>query len=206
MCVLPYKYRNTLETLLKLIKFWEIMGVGVQDYHFNPAAPDTATLYCGDMDGFITRFEFNQAASGRLFNEPVSEWQRDRVNYKDIEQVKTSQKEDTKVKCQRIRIHREEGSAMMNQSVSKVMYVPQLDGFFSCASTTHNALVFYDIEKRTTRSFTITKGCTDFDFFNDKEEGHHLIATGGNDTKLRLWNPYVPNTPNVVLSGQWLTP
>jgi len=171
------------------------------DYHFNPSSPDHASLYVGDMDGYITVFKFNQASSGRLFNDPSTEWQRDRVNWKDLQTVKKGSKEATKVTCERIRIHREEGSAMMNQSVSKVMYVPQLDGFFSCASTTTNALVFFDAGKSTARSFTIHKGCTDFDFFMDRDDGHHLIATGGNDTKLRLWNPYVPNTPNAVLSG-----
>lgn len=171
------------------------------DYHFNPSSPDHASLYVGDMDGYVTVFKFNQASSGRLFNDPTTEWQRDRVNWKDLHNIKKGSKEVTKVTCERIRIHREEGSAMMNQSVSKVMYIAQLDGFFSCASTTTNALVFYDAGKSTMRSFTIQKGCTDFDFFMDREDGHHLIATGGNDTKLRLWNPYVPNTANAVLSG-----
>lgn len=37
--------------------------------------------------------------------------------------------------------------------------------------------------------------CFDFD------EAHHIIVTGSMDTMVRVWNPFVPQKPNALLTG-----
>jgi WD40 repeat protein len=169
-------------------------------YLFDAAFPDKATLLVGDMAGHVTVFKFNEAGT-HLFNDAPAQWQQNRINLKDVDKVKKGNFQPSRVTYDRHVVHLEEGPNMMNQSVYKVMYVPMLDGFFSCAVTTHSALVFHDMGKNVSRGFNIPKGCFDFDYYVDVNDGHHLIATGGNDCKLRLWNPYVPNHPVAVLPG-----
>ena len=41
------------------------------------------------------------------------------------------------------------------------------------------------------------KGIVSFDF----SERWNLIATGGGDCNVRLWNPYVPTHPTALLKG-----
>ena len=216
-CYLPNACRICLATTSRDLRFFHgLTGVPHQrvdlpeiaqslHYLFSSANTDHATLLVGDMQGFVHILKFTEAGTN-LFNEPQSVWQQNRIALRDLEKVKKGNYLGSRVTCETMQVHREQGAEMMNQSVKKVMYVPELSppGFFSCAKTPTNALVFHELgkvgSKGTIRGYNIPMGCNDFDFFMDKD-GHPLVATGGNDCKLRLWNPYVPNSCDEELSG-----
>jgi len=216
-CYLPNACRICLATTSRDLRFFHgLTGVPHQrvdlpdiaqslHYLYSPTNNDHATLLVGDMQGYVHILKFTEAGTN-LFNEPQSLWQQNRIALRDLEKVKKGNYLGSRVTCETLQVHREQGAEMMNQSVKKVMYVPELSppGFFSCAKTSTNALVFHELgkvgSKGTIRGYNIPMGCNDFDFFMDKD-GHPLVATGGNDCKLRLWNPYVPNSCDEELSG-----
>eukprot|EP00039_Didymoeca_costata_P005108 m.78601 g.78601 ORF g.78601 m.78601 type:complete len:1109 (+) comp12678_c0_seq2:542-3868(+) len=172
-------------------------------YSVSTENADNATLVLGDMAGYVTVLKFNQATS-KLFNETSANpraGNQQRILLKDITKVKKGSNMKSRVTWTRAQTHYEEGANMLNQSVHKVMYIPKLDGVFSCATTDRHSLVFYDVSKNMTRNFNIPKGCLDFDFYIDREDGHSIVATGGNDCNLRFWNPYVPSHPSITLTG-----
>eukprot|EP00729_Bicosta_minor_P006810 gene6810-3663_t len=215
-CYLPNACRICIATTSRELRFYHgLTGVAHQrvdlpeiaqclHYLFTPNS-ENSTLLVGDMQGYVHILKFREAGTN-LFNDPPTLWQQNRIALKDLEQVKKGNYLGSRVNCETMQVHREQGAEMMNQSVKKVMYVPELSppGFFSCAKTPTNALVFHELGKiggkGTTRGYNIPMGCNDFDFFIDKD-GHPLVATGGNDCKLRLWNPYVPNSCDEELPG-----
>jgi hypothetical protein len=46
-------------------------------------------------------------------------------------------------------------------------------------------------------SYFLTKGCICFDY----SKKLNMIVTGSTDSNLRLWDPYVTNSPTMKLSG-----
>ena len=176
------------------------------DTWFDPAQPDKCILTIGDMKGVAYVLNFNEATT-RLFNE-VPKWQENQCTIKDMEAAPDSMRgQPSRVSVYRYQLHSEDGDDMMNQSSLKVMYIPQLEGFYSCAKTKAKSLVFFSMdaekaEKDRTRTFDIPKGCNSFDFYTDTgKDGHHMIITGGNDKCVRFWNPYVPTYPIATLTG-----
>ncbi len=217
-CYLPNAFRICLATTARDIRFYKAddglpyQRVDLPDialslnYYMSSDQPERGTLLVGDMAGWVTVFKFTECTT-HLFNDsPAGLWtpgEQPRFNLSTVAAKPKGSNLPSRVTFSRHQVHFEEGQNMLNQSVGKVMYVskPDFDGFLSCATTTNNAMVFYDLEKGLSRQFKIYKGCFDFDVLSDRDDGHHMIASGGNDTRLRLWNPYVPNHPVAVMSG-----
>lgn len=178
-----------------------------RDAWFDPIRPDHSIIAVGDMKGVGIVLKFNEATT-RLFNE-VPKWQENQCALKNLEVAPENMRgQPTRVQVFQYQLHIEDGEDMMNQSSLKMMYIPELEGFYSCAKTKKKSLVFFTLDtekdvKDRTRSFDIPKGCNSFDFFytDTSKDGHHLIITGGNDKIVRFWNPYVPTYPVATLTG-----
>ena len=78
---------------------------------------------------------------------------------------------------------------------------PDHQAFITITATSNTAMVVFDVScgtvKGIPRVFAIPKGCMCFDFC----EKLNLIATGGNDYLVRLWNPYVQQHPRHTFMG-----
>eukprot|EP00794_Sanderia_malayensis_P009211 gene9211-10185_t len=83
--------------------------------------------------------------------------------------------------------------------VRRMRYLPESDMLISCSSSSKESLVFrsLDEKKRKPYYFRVMKGIDCFDYCKDKA----IIATGGVDHIVRLWDPYVTFKPIAVLKG-----
>ena len=115
----------------------------------------------------------------------------------------------------------------VDRSVKQVAFAPFLDAFISCVPVSRASLIVRPLKKltggqefsinrvrhpcltmrawlymelktgRSLKRHPVSQGVSTFDF----SEQHNLIATGGADCILRLWNPYVPTRPMAALEG-----
>ncbi|KAK5645470.1 hypothetical protein RI129_006770 [Pyrocoelia pectoralis] len=82
--------------------------------------------------------------------------------------------------------------------VRQVSYYKTLQCFVSCSACPKAAVIIKDItDNKSSYVYKIPKGAWCFTFC----ECVHLLATGGTDSLVRLWNPFVPNKPSAVFSG-----
>ncbi|XP_065065751.1 WD repeat-containing protein on Y chromosome-like isoform X2 [Rhopilema esculentum] len=83
--------------------------------------------------------------------------------------------------------------------IRRVTYLPENDMLISCSSSSKESLVFRSLDerKRKTYIFKVTKGIDCFDFCKEKT----ILATGGVDHVVRLWDPYVTFKPVAILKG-----
>ncbi|XP_046569407.1 WD repeat-containing protein on Y chromosome-like [Haliotis rubra] len=82
--------------------------------------------------------------------------------------------------------------------VCKIQYVPELSCVLSCCQCSNTALFMGDfVKKKSPAYFKVMKGVLCFDYCPT----HNIIATGGMDYNIRLFNPYVANRAIVILKG-----
>ncbi|KAB0795580.1 hypothetical protein PPYR_12419 [Photinus pyralis] len=82
--------------------------------------------------------------------------------------------------------------------VRQVSYYKSLQCFVSCSACPKAAMVLKDItDNKSSYVYKIAKGAWCFTFC----ESAHLLVTGGSDSLVRLWNPFVPNKPSAIFSG-----
>ncbi|XP_071107369.1 WD repeat-containing protein on Y chromosome-like [Haliotis cracherodii] len=82
--------------------------------------------------------------------------------------------------------------------VCKIQYVQELNCVLSCCQSTNTALFMGDfVKKKPPAYFKAMKGLLCFDYC----PMHNIIATGGMDYNVRIWNPYVVNRATVILKG-----
>lgn len=83
--------------------------------------------------------------------------------------------------------------------VSEIRYIPELDLFASCCQSSETSMFLgdYNYKKKINTYFKVNKGLLAFDYCPE----NNVIATGGMDYLIRVWNPYVNSKPVVVLKG-----
>jgi WD40 repeat protein len=86
-----------------------------------------------------------------------------------------------------------------NDWVNKVRYWDCMESVLSCSSDATTSLVITDIhgQKENSSIFQVNKGIISFEY----SRKWNIIATGGTDQAVRLWNPYVTTKPTVILKG-----
>ncbi|KAJ3262291.1 WD40 repeat domain 95 [Boothiomyces macroporosus] len=81
--------------------------------------------------------------------------------------------------------------------VLKVQYYKEMNAFVSCSLEDDKSLVIGDLERKTLRHITVSKGIETFEFCRRPS----FLITGGRDKVIRLWNPYVLSKPAGSLYG-----
>ncbi|CAH8848773.1 unnamed protein product [Trichobilharzia szidati] len=173
-----------------------------------PENPNDALLAWGDTGGYLNVL-FWTHASMALFDKPTNLSTEKEESTFNVSLNDVIQKKSKFVSFLRLRIH--------TDWVRKVMYVPQLEAFITCATVWNNSMVITWLEKLPSNAsiarnpnafceprvvsrrsvFTVHQGINDFDF----HEGNNQIATAGVNYHVCLWNPYVVSKPNGLLRG-----
>ncbi|ESO87414.1 hypothetical protein LOTGIDRAFT_92084, partial [Lottia gigantea] len=82
--------------------------------------------------------------------------------------------------------------------VTKIAYIPELGCFLSCCQSSTTSLYLGDfLKKKSPSYFKVNKGLFAFDYCAKL----NIIATGGMDYNVRIWNPYVNNKCILLLKG-----
>ncbi|XP_044731948.1 WD repeat-containing protein on Y chromosome [Chrysoperla carnea] len=81
--------------------------------------------------------------------------------------------------------------------VRQVAFYASLNCFISASNCQKMGMYMSDLCRKSVYPFKITSGVNCFDF----DEAHHIIVTGSMDTIVRVWNPFVPQKPNALLTG-----
>ncbi|CAH8477419.1 unnamed protein product [Dicrocoelium dendriticum] len=179
------------------------------NYWHNPDHPNECILSWGDVGGYLNALFWSQASIG-LFEKPSA-----LVYEKEETTLNVSLNEVIQKTCQTATYLRHK---VHSDWVRQVRYIPQLDGFMTCATVWNNSLVISWLEKlpsvaaaagratsqrpesriiSRTSVFTVHQGINAFDY----HEGQNQIATAGVNYHVCLWNPYVVSKPNGLLRG-----
>eukprot|EP00056_Hartaetosiga_gracilis_P008853 m.127299 g.127299 ORF g.127299 m.127299 type:complete len:1057 (+) comp13005_c0_seq2:75-3245(+) len=159
--------------------------------YYTLTSTTTGVLIWGDLSGSIHRIEFLQTSKSLFpthnapFQDPLN------IQYKILKSC------DKKLlKLSKYSPHKPIEDEV-DRSVKKIQHYEGSDFIVSCAGLQESAVVIYSISRDDYQSITIPKGAFTFDYSRDL----NMIVTGGNDCKVRLWNPYVPSNALSVLSG-----
>ncbi|EGD73223.1 hypothetical protein PTSG_12227 [Salpingoeca rosetta] len=169
--------------------------VGLSDtityLYYEALSSETGLLIWGDMAGAINMLRFRKV-SKMLFPMHNTPWSNNlAINLRDIKLC-----DPDIVTYTKYRPHTP-GAEEVDRSIKKIMCYPELQFIFSGVALEKTSLVIYDLAREDYSSINIPKGVFTFDF----SEELNMIATGGADCALRLWNPYVPSNPLAVLPG-----
>lgn len=186
MLLLYHEGRNSLYPLAQITGL-DACPVSMAEH--NPANPKHdvhARVFWGDDRGGVAGITFHQPLMKTPVNSRLSKNSRGRVPFAGI---LAGRVEDLSG-FYHPEIHAD--------SVSQVKYCEALECFISCSRDTDTAMFLGDIDQRTTMYyFKVGRGINDFEYFKDL----NVIATGGYDAIVRVWNPYVPNKPSGMLRG-----
>ena len=161
------------------------------NYWSNKNNSNVALLSFGDTGGFAHAIFF-KAATSSLFDKPwKSEQSQETCFQVHINNILNGKYPSAS--C----IHYKAHSAWVRQ----IMFVPLLDCFLTCSTTSTDSIVLAWIGKsqkdvRLTE-FKIPLGINGFDY----QESLNLIASAGINNHVCLWNPYVVSKPIGVLRG-----
>lgn len=81
--------------------------------------------------------------------------------------------------------------------VRQISYYHTMHSFVSCSGCEKASLSIKDFTGKTNYTYNQPKGIWCFDI----DETAHLIATGGPDCLVRVWNTFVPRRPTIVFTG-----
>ena len=161
------------------------------NYWSNKNNNNISLLSFGDTGGFVHAIFFKSATTS-LFDKPwKSEQSQDLCFQVHINNILSGH--FPSALCLHYRAH----SAWVRQ----IMFIPLLDCFLTCSTTSTDSIVLAWIGKsrkdvRLTE-FKIPLGINGFDY----QEGLNLIASAGINNHVCLWNPYVVSKPIGVLRG-----
>ena len=161
------------------------------NYWSNKNNSNISLLSFGDTGGFVHAIFFKSATSS-LFDKPwKSEQSQETCFQVNIDNVLSGKFPSA------LCLHYKAHSAWVRQ----IMFIPLLDCFLTCSTTSSDSIVLAWIGKsrkdvRLTE-FKIPLGINGFDY----QEGLNLIASAGINNHVCLWNPYVVSKPIGVLRG-----
>lgn len=161
------------------------------NYWSNKNNNNISLLSFGDTGGFLHAIFFKSATTS-LFDKPwKSEQSQDLCFQVHINNILSGQFPSA------LCLHYKAHSAWVRQ----IMFIPLLDCFLTCSTTSTDSIVLAWIGKsrkdvRLTE-FKIPLGINGFDY----QEGLNLIASAGINNHVCLWNPYVVSKPIGILRG-----
>ena len=166
-----------------------IMGLAISatcmDYWVHPTAQHKAQLLWGDTRGNVTGLVFDECPTMCFLQPGLNKHFRTNVALNDVMKgmfcgVKGYSLPNTH-----------------NEMVVSIRYFHCLGTFLSCCRDRNTALFQGDIEKKKSIYFKVSKGVFSFDYCRY----NNVLVTGGKDTIVRVWNPYVQNKPVMILQG-----
>nr|XP_049696246.1 WD repeat-containing protein on Y chromosome isoform X1 [Helicoverpa armigera] len=171
-------------TLKIVITSWEYM-ICTMFYHFSQDCDEKCMLICGDVGGNVRVLLFSPIQRGPFKNEAGRALKIFR--HVDLQRQPQILPEMRLVELNRLHA----------EWVRQVSYYKSLHCVVSCA-TCPDALLMCDIHgSKTHNMFKVEKGIQCFEF----DEEAHILVTGGPDSVVRVWNPFVPAKPSVTFIG-----
>ncbi|KAF2880421.1 hypothetical protein ILUMI_25755 [Ignelater luminosus] len=153
-------------------------------YEFSQDVNEESKLILGDMGGNVRVLMFSPVGRGPFKSQPGIPLLH--VRYEPVGKGLVSGFRVVEFK------------SLHTDWVRQVSYYKSLHCFVSCAACSKAAVIMKDItESKGTYLYKIPKGAWCFEI----SEKSHVIATGGPDCLVRVWNPFVPNKPNAIFLG-----
>ncbi|XP_039751479.1 WD repeat-containing protein on Y chromosome-like [Pararge aegeria] len=171
-------------TLKIVITSWEYM-ICTMHYHFYKDPNEQSILICGDVAGNVRVLTFSPIKRGPFRNQPG----RALLQLRHVDLQKRRRLLPEMRLIEMIRVH--------SDWVRQVSFYASLHCIVSC-STCPDAMLMCDLAaSKTHNMFRVDKGIQCFVF----DEEAHVLATGGPDCTVRVWNPFVPSKANVTFHG-----
>ena len=174
---------NTKGELTKRITELEISPTCL-DFWVDPNVSSNCLLMWGDARGNISALKLKNCLTVCFLQPTMNKQFQQTVSFNDL--LKAG---PCGVTAYKLKIH--------DDFVMKVKYVPSLNCFLSCCQMKKTAVYMGDLETRKATYFHVRKGVLDFDY----SPLNNLFVTGGKDTVLRVWNPYVTVKPVMLFQG-----
>ncbi|XP_045768906.1 WD repeat-containing protein on Y chromosome-like [Maniola jurtina] len=171
-------------TLKIVISSWEYM-ICTMYYHFNKDPNEDSILICGDVAGNVRVMTFSPIERGPFRNQPG----RALLQLRHVDLQRRPRLLPELKLTEMSRVH--------SDWVRQVSFYASLHCIVSC-STCPDALLMCDLAaSKTHNMFRVDKGIQCFVF----DEEAHVLATGGPDCVVRVWNPFVPSKASVTFHG-----
>ncbi|XP_034826941.1 WD repeat-containing protein on Y chromosome-like [Maniola hyperantus] len=171
-------------TLKIVISSWEYM-ICTMHYHFNKDPNEHSILVCGDVAGNVRVMTFSPIERGPFRNQAG----RPLLQLRHVDLQRRPRLLPELKLTEMSRVH--------SDWVRQVSYYASLHCIVSC-STCPDALLMCDLAaSKTYNMFRVDKGIQCFVF----DEDAHVLATGGPDCAVRVWNPFVPSKASVTFHG-----
>ena len=155
------------------------------DHWVNPSNPSHSILVMGDARGNVYGLTFKFCDRVCFFNPATGSKQKITVSMADVLAGKHC--------CVTgVLLH-----GVHTDFVLKVKYVPELQTVISCCRDRSTALFSGDLRQSKKTYYRVRKGIFDFAYCRK----NNVIVTGGKDTIVRVWNPYVSSKPVILLHG-----
>lgn len=152
-------------------------------YHYSQDINEESFLLAGDMGGSIRIIFFSSIGRGPFKSKP------------GVPLLSVRYEKVVKGLVPGFRIV--EQKYIHTDSIRQIQYYSSLHSVVSVASCSQVSMAVKDIGGKTSYNFKIPKGFWCFVV----SAAQHLIATGGPDCIVRVWNPYVPYRPNATFHG-----
>ncbi|KAK6169081.1 hypothetical protein SNE40_020202 [Patella caerulea] len=178
-------------TAKKFVKRYVITGlencITTMDYWADLESKSQSVLVWGDTEGCCCGVYFEiQRGSGLFGSLPSKQEGAKRISFAEL----------LKGHYPNIKAFRLAG--IHDDWVSKMSYIPEIGCFLSCCQSSTTSLYLGDfLKKKSPAYFKVDKGLFAFDYCPKL----NIIATGGMDYIVRIWNPYVNNKCIVLLRG-----
>lgn len=152
-------------------------------YEYSENIEEDSMLFLGDMHGNIKIFFFAPAARGPFKSTPGVPLLNARY-----ERVLKSSDFGFRIL---------EFNNIHSDWVRQISYYHTLNSFVSCAGSENVGITIRDFSEKITYVYNQPKGVHCFCI----DEVSHLIATGGPDCLVRIWNTFVPRRPTITFTG-----
>uniref|UniRef100_A0A2A4JIW6 WD repeat-containing protein on Y chromosome n=1 Tax=Heliothis virescens TaxID=7102 RepID=A0A2A4JIW6_HELVI len=154
-------------------------------YHFSQDCNEKCMLICGDVGGNVRVLLFSPIQRGPFKNEAGRALKI--LRHVDLQRQPKILPEMRLVELNHLHA----------EWVRQVSYYKSLHCVVSCA-TCPDSLLMCDIQgSKTHNMFKVEKGIQCFEF----DEEAHVLVTGGPDSVVRVWNPFVPAKPSMTFIG-----
>ncbi|XP_044599584.1 WD repeat-containing protein on Y chromosome [Cotesia glomerata] len=173
---------NKFELRMRIHSFR--VAVVCMSYYFSENSSDKSCIIMGDTSGSINVIRFN-----RMDNNPFK--QRPDCDVFEIHYESALKKTINGLKITAFNyIH--------SNWVSQVNYYKSYQAFISCSKCFKTSLFFCDITgSKMKYNFNVPLGISCFAF----HEGKELLLTGGPDSLIRAWNPFVADRASAIFQG-----
>ena len=157
----------------------------------DPDMREHSILMFGDARGSVMVLDFKDVAAATALFQPPSKYHGSTISF--TEMLKNPGMFAGITAYKHPYVH--------HDLVIDIKFYMSLHGFISCCNSNKSAMYLGDLTGGKSYIFNSSKGIQAFDFYPTT----NIIVTGGKDGEIRIWNPYVPSKPIMILQGQ-ITP